>query len=324
MGPLTASAQDFPMIDRILRMDLNNGELLARRSFSHEKDLWLADHKPFKFLQNPILSGIMVVETFVEAARVLFPHLEIRKIADLRLMDVVECSPGKERPVLINCSSRKLSNEQIACDLGISLPDSPEQEDPRMSRMPLNYQARIIMGGRHDMTLDIVEGMPVDLKELDTRAMERDEIIEKYEEKTDLRNRYRLMEVLDGTGPGCIRGHFIYRNHKDFSYPRHAYQYPPYLLEGLMQTALFYVTMRDEQEKRSMIPFRLGEIVFAGPCRDGQRISTEARMTASSEEGFTWNARAVDESETTLMTVSGMEMRWFMPGMFKVPDCRQA
>jgi 3-hydroxymyristoyl/3-hydroxydecanoyl-(acyl carrier protein) dehydratase len=305
-------------------MDLNSGELLARRSFSHEKDLWLAEHKTIKFIQNPIISGIMVVETFLEAARVLYPYLEIRKILDLRLMDVVECSPEKERPVLISCRSVKLSGKEIACDMGISLPSSTDQEHTRLSRMPLYYQARIIVGDRRSMALDTIEGMPVEVNELDTRAMERAEIIEKYEEKTYLNNRYRLMEVLDGTGPGGIRGHFIYRNHQDFCYPRHTYQYPLYLLEGLLQTALFYVTMRNEEEKRSMIPFGIGEIVFAGPCRDGQRITTEARMTASSEEGFTWNARAVDKSGTTLMTVRAMETRWFMPGNFQVPDCRQA
>jgi len=36
-------------------MDMRQGQLEAVRSFSVEKDLWIADHKPLKFVKHPLV-----------------------------------------------------------------------------------------------------------------------------------------------------------------------------------------------------------------------------------------------------------------------------
>jgi hypothetical protein len=65
--------EDLPMIETISRIDMQKGELHASRSFTQAKDLWIQDHKPFKFLKHPLVSAIMAVETFMEAARCFIP-----------------------------------------------------------------------------------------------------------------------------------------------------------------------------------------------------------------------------------------------------------
>ncbi|MCG6535567.1 MAG: SDR family oxidoreductase, partial [Syntrophales bacterium LBB04] len=71
-GTVSFSPEDFPMIERISCLDIRREELEAFRSFSLEKDLWIADHRPFKFLKHPLVSAAMVLETFMEAARILY------------------------------------------------------------------------------------------------------------------------------------------------------------------------------------------------------------------------------------------------------------
>ena len=100
---MSFSPEDFPMIERISRLDLRREELEAFRSFSLEKDLWIADHRPFKFLKHPLVSAAMVLETFMEAARILYPHLQVRGVRQVRLMDMIECPPGVPRPSRISC-----------------------------------------------------------------------------------------------------------------------------------------------------------------------------------------------------------------------------
>ena len=74
-GAVAFSPEDFPLIDRIARVDLRREQLEAFRTFSPEKDLWIEDHRPLKFVAHPLVSAAMVLETFMEAARLLYPHL---------------------------------------------------------------------------------------------------------------------------------------------------------------------------------------------------------------------------------------------------------
>jgi hypothetical protein len=54
------------MIERISCLDIRGEQLEAFRSFSLENDLWIADHKPFKFVKHPLISAAMILETFME------------------------------------------------------------------------------------------------------------------------------------------------------------------------------------------------------------------------------------------------------------------
>ena len=102
------SPEDFPMIEGISSLDIRREQLEAFRSFSREKDLWIADHRPFKFVKHPLVSAAMVLETFMEAARILYPHLQVRGVRQVRFMDMIQCPPGVPRPSRISC--RRVGN----------------------------------------------------------------------------------------------------------------------------------------------------------------------------------------------------------------------
>ena len=303
--------EDLPMIEKISRVDLLQGDLQASRSFTLERDLWIKDHKPFKFLKHPLVSAIMAVETFMEAARVLYPHLEVREIRDAQFLDIIECPPGLTRSSEISCRRIQESAGQVICEVSLASREiSPSGR--AMQRMQANYKARVLLYGPGLFRVEDLPGFPVTLDELDSRAMDGAEVEQWYLDRTDLRGRYRVIEDLDGTADGAIRGRMIYRKSPDFADLRQTrYQYSPYLLEALMQVVNFYIVMRDPAQERSMIPYRIGEVTFSRKCIDGEELTLEARMRDQNEEGIRWNARAVDDQGNVVMQAKNLMMRWF-------------
>jgi hypothetical protein len=302
---------DLPMLDAVQRLDLRAGELEAERIFISTKDLWLEDHRPFKFLKHPPVSGIMAVETFFEAARLLNPHLHIVGARQVAYRDLLDCPLDQPRVARIHCRSLNSNPGELLCQVTISSPlISPSGRE--LDRWTTNFAGQVILGSK-PRSLPPLPGFPVKPEEMETRAMVPDEVAEYYESRTSMQGRYRVMESLEGTGPGCIRGAMTYREVRDFpgEGPNH-YQFSPYLLEAFLHLANFYVVMRDENEERRMIPAGIGELLFTRRCREGERLVLEARLQNENPESNTWVARALDDAGTAIMQVTGLQLRWFV------------
>jgi hypothetical protein len=152
---------------------------------------------------------------------------------------------------------------------------------------------------------------PVRLDELRTKPMNHRKVLKWYKKSTGLEGRYRVMEFIDGAGPGVVRGRTIYRETSDFTNLRNSrYQYSPYLFEALLQLVGFHVAATDQFEQRSMIPMEIGEMRFFRKCRAGEQITLEARIQAQDDEGLTWNARGIDDQNRTIMQIYGIRMHW--------------
>jgi len=199
----------------------------------------------------------------------------------------------------------------VACEVSLSTGEiSPAGRV--LERLSFNYKALIILSGATDGRGSDSHGFPVRPEELDSRPMDRSEVLRWYEDRSDMQGRYRIMDHLEGSGPGVIRGQFTYRQREDFAgRSKPNYQYSPYLLEGLLQAVNFYIVMRDPSESRSMIPQRIEEMAFYRKCSDGEKIVVEARVSAQTPEGITWDARGLDDQNRVIMRVRGMAMQWF-------------
>ena len=128
-GAVAFSPEDFPLIDRIARVDLRREQLEAFRSFSREKDLWIEDHRPLKFVEHPLVSAAMVLETFMEAARLLYPHLQVRGVRQVRFLDMIECPPGAPRTAKISLPpSRPLPAGGMVRGLSLHPGDLPHRQ----------------------------------------------------------------------------------------------------------------------------------------------------------------------------------------------------
>ncbi|MGC2063124.1 MAG: SDR family oxidoreductase, partial [Thermodesulfovibrionales bacterium] len=326
-GTVSLSPGDFPMIERVSCLDLRREELEAFRSFSLEKDLWIADHRPFKFVKHPLVSAAMVLETFMEASRILYPHLQVRGVRHVRLMDMIQCPPGVPRPSRITCRRTGNDLREMLCEVSLSTREiSPagrltDRFIPHCSGQVVLAGGDIIDGYLGDgypgvgsighMGEGLPDFPPVRLDELHTKPMDHKKVLAWYKDRSGLEGRYRVMESLDGAGQGVVRGRTTCRETRDFADLRHTrYQYSPYLFEALLQLVVFQVAATDPSERRSMIPFEIGEMRFVRKCLSGEQITLEARIRAQNDEGLSWDARGIDDQGRTIMQIYGIRMHW--------------
>jgi hypothetical protein len=169
----------------------------------------------------------------------------------------------------------------------------------------------VILDGREGFFGEESPDFPVRLDELRTRAMNHKKVLMWYQKRSGLVGRYRVMEFLNGAGPGVVRGGTIYRETSDFANLQNArYQYSPYLFEALLQLVGFYIAATNPWRRRSMIPMEIGEMRFLRKCQPGEQITLEARMRGQDNEGLTWDARGADDQGLTIMQINGIRMRW--------------
>ena len=119
-GVAAFSPENFPMIDRISSLDIRREHLEAVRSFSREKDLWIEDHRPFKFVKYPLVSAAMLLETFMEAARILYPYLAVRGVRQVRFLDLIQCPAKVSRVSLISCRRSANGHPEVLCDVSLA------------------------------------------------------------------------------------------------------------------------------------------------------------------------------------------------------------
>jgi NAD(P)-dependent dehydrogenase (short-subunit alcohol dehydrogenase family) len=312
-GPVAFSPRDFPMIDGLSCLDLRRGRLEASRSFSRQNDLWIADHRPFKSLAHPLVSAAMMLETFMESARILYPHLHVRGVRRVRFMNMISCPPEVPRSSRIFCRRTGADPREVVCAVSLSV-----QEISPTGRLDDRFiphcTGQVLLGGGGGELAEWFEDFPVRPDELRTQPVNHEKVLKWYEDRTGLEGRYRVLEAIDGTGPGLIRGRTIYRETGDFAH-LHAtrYQYSPYLFEALMQLAGFHMLAMDPQNRRSILPTEIGEMRFLRQCRQGEEIILEARLRAQGQESLAWDARGLDDQGRTIMQVRTMRMHWISP-----------
>jgi hypothetical protein len=173
---------------------------------------------------------------------------------------------------------------------------------------------QVLLGGGRGELAEGFQDFPVRMDELRTQPVNHEKVLKWYEDRTGLDGRYRVLEVIDGTGPGLVRGRTIYRETGDFVHlPAAHYQYSPYLFEALMQLAGFHMLAMDPQDRRSILPTEIGEMRFLRLCRAGERITLEARLRVQDQESIAWDARGLDDQGRTIMQVRTMRLRWVLP-----------
>jgi NAD(P)-dependent dehydrogenase (short-subunit alcohol dehydrogenase family) len=309
---VTYQDYEFPMIQTIHHLEVGAGRLEAGRSFSLDHDLWLEDHQPYKFVKHPFVSGVMALETFMEATHLLYPHLTPLGVRHVQYLDILECPPGVNRETRIAC--RRLQEEnaggEVLCEVSLSSPDITNTGRV-LDRWTTNYTGQVILG-RSGQTLPDWPGFAVKPEELDTSSLDKNEVIRFYRKYSDFGDRYNLIESVDGAGPNVIRGLAIYKQGEDFAGMNGVrYQYSPYLLEALKHLVNCYLLLRDEKVTTAMIPFGISEMRFSRPCRPGEPLVLEGRRLFKDRAGSSWDVRALDAGGHTIMMVKGLIMKSF-------------
>jgi len=312
-GPMAFSPRDFPMIEDLPCLDLRREQVEASRSFSRQNDLWIADHRPLKSLAHPLVSAAMMIETLMESARILYPHLQVRGVRQVRFMDMISCPPEVPRSSRISCRRASADSREVVCEVSLSVQEiSPTGR--LADRFNPHCTGQVLLGGGRGELAEWFQDFPVRPDELRTQAVNCEKVLKWYEDRTGLAGRYRVLEVIDGAGPGLIRGRTIYRGSHDFAHlPAARYQNSPYLFEALMQLAGFHMLAMDPQNRRSMLPTEIGEMRFLRQCRPNEPITVEARLRVQDQESLAWDARGLDDQGRTIMQVRAMRLHWVSP-----------
>jgi hypothetical protein len=228
----------------------------------------------------------------------------------VEFLEAIEVPPDVVINTFITCQRLNEIKDRVVCQLTMESPlISPTGKV--LDKRATNYRAQVVLSGMPVTWADL-PGFPVKLADLDTRPAELAEISGWYSKRTDMQGRYRVIDHLDGSGPGLVRGSASYRLTKDFSQietPK--LQYSPYVLEGLMQVANFYLAMRNEEDDRSFIPTSIAAMEFTRRCRNDEQVILEARLQKDGEKEIIWEAQALDAEGKPLMKVRGLKMRFF-------------
>jgi NAD(P)-dependent dehydrogenase (short-subunit alcohol dehydrogenase family)/acyl carrier protein len=300
--------RDFPMIDSISQVDLQRGSLIAHRSFSHEKDAWLNDHRPLKSMKHPVVSGIMLIETLMEAARMLYPYLRPRKILNAWFLDMIECPLGTVRSSRILCRRVASKDGQITCEVSLETGSVSSEKPGRTAGVVCRVE--VIMGNEDETLGEKSDRVYVRMDELDTPRVDVGGFLDHYERHSDLQGRYRMEMSLDGTGPRVVVGRMAYGEGSDFFHLENAhYQYSPYLLEMLFHLPRFHGAVRDAAGSGNLVPAGIEEMAWFRKCRMGENVSSFARMKNKTRGGSLWDITAFDENEEPLMVVKGLRMQ---------------
>ncbi|MGZ6237500.1 MAG: polyketide synthase dehydratase domain-containing protein, partial [Syntrophales bacterium] len=308
-GTVASSPENLPMIEGVTSLDMRQGKLEAVRTFSLEKDLWIADHKPFKFVKHPLVSAAMVLETFMEAARILYPHLQVRGVRRMRFMEMILCPPGIPRPCRISCRQIDALPGEAMCEVTLSAQEM-SSTGKLTDRFAPHDAGQVILDGGQGQLGEGFSDFPVRRDELQTPPMDHHKVLQWYANGSGFGGRYRVIDLLEGAGPRVVRGQTTYRQMSDFAHLQNAqYQYSPYLFEALMQLVGFYLAAMAPTQRQAAIPVEVGEMRFLRKCRKGEQITLEARMRMEDEKGFVWDARGIDDQGRDIMQIYSMRMQ---------------
>jgi NAD(P)-dependent dehydrogenase (short-subunit alcohol dehydrogenase family) len=309
-GTVAFSHADFPMIDEIASLDLRQEQVEVSRTFSQQNDLWIADHRPLNSVAHPLVSATMMIETLMENARVLYPHLRVRGVRQVRFRDMIPCPPGVLRLSRTSCRRADAGLREVVCDVSLALQDlSPTGR--RTDHFTPHCTGQVLLGAGEDDLGKEFQSFPVRPDELRAGSVDQKKMLDWYKNRTGLNGRYRVLEAIEGTGPGVVRGRTTYRPSSDFAHlPAARYQYSPYLFEALLQLVGFTMVMTDLPNQRPVLPVEIGEMHFLRLCQAGERVTLEARLRERDQASLAWDARGIDEQGRTIMQVRTMRMQW--------------
>lgn len=316
IGEVDASEADawydcraFPMLDRVLSVDVAGGVLEAERVFSQDRDLWLHDHRPFQWLAHPIVSAIMIVETFIEAARLLCPHLQVKQVEKVQFFRMFECPAGQEAVAHVLCRSEKEINGNAVCQVTFGKKATPLQTEEQ-SRQTTYFQGRVVLTKNLGKLQSPVGDAGIFSKSAKP-VMNKAEVIRYYQECSGLKGRYRVLESVLEYSARSIVGEMICPDMHDFSPPADgSYQYPAYVLEGLMQLVSFHAGISDKQRRRILAPAAIASMTVFGECAAGDGLFLTGELQSEDTSGTTWDAKGYKDDGTMVLLVKGLTMHW--------------
>ncbi len=301
----------LPMLDTALLAELTPQKAVCIRRISHERDLWLPEHRPYQALRAPLFSAVMVVETICEAALALYPYLTPLGVRDMRFLDMLPCPAGQSRNLMITVTCAGNEAGLVLVDALLESEDvSPKGRS--LGRFTANFAGRVVLGTANTHFVPLPDfGAETSLDHATSAGP--DVLLRQYENLTAQTGRYRVIQEVAGTSADSIRGTMLYRLSHDIAGTSAPLSTSPYLLEALMQLVLFHGLLRPGDKALGLLPVGIGSMRFARLCQDAEVLTLEARLREVTSSMQVWDACAFDAKAQPLMQVEGLIMRALTP-----------
>jgi hypothetical protein len=299
----------FPLIDRVLTTDLRGVCFEAERIYSQTWDFWLNDHKPFQWLPHPIISAIIIIETFLETASLFFPARSIKLVEKVQFSRMLECPDRRETNVNILCRTEKSRDDDTICTITIGKKAAPRQanEQPQQNTY---YHGRVILSA-DGKTQEIEKVDVAKLPKDSSPVMNREGILKYYRTHSGLTGRYQVLEQILNYSERSILGEMVYPESNDFAPPRDgAYRYSAYVLEALMQLVTFHIGIREKQGQRAMVPAAIDSLHILRNCMPQEKIFLQGNLLESNDTGTIWEAKGYRSDGEAVLRVNGLKMNW--------------
>ncbi len=304
---LSFPKSDFPMIKGVSSIDFGGERIETICRYSRKTHHWLEDHDPGGgILKHPIVSGVMALETLMEASKILYPYLVVQGAKDVEFLNVMEVPSEIDRVCEVSCQRALLTRDNLTCTAELKAPEiSPTGRI--MDKVSTYYRADIIMGPGLSEPGEID-----DWSKLPEREMRKingdDQVLRSWKPcEPKLKGRYADLCEPVAIGSGLVRSRVFHRVSQDVQGTvSSSYQYPVYILEALIQTCCRYLLTTQEAQGGWPIPFKIGQVyLFARPEQE-DTLYTEARVISRENDQVIWDASVVDKEEKTIMSVKGL------------------
>jgi len=122
----------------------------------------------------------------MESARILYPHLQVRGVRQVRLMDMIQCPPGVSRPSRISCIRAGNGHREVVCETSLSTQGISPAGGLTDCFTP-HCTGQVILGGGEGNLGEGFPDFPVRLDELRTKPMDHHQVLAWYQDRSGLR-----------------------------------------------------------------------------------------------------------------------------------------
>ncbi len=297
-----------PMIDEITGIDFKRKQLTAQRILTHGKDLWIQDHKPMTWLEHPIMSGIMVVETMLETATLLYPYLHPVGLYDVKFERILECPENADTQMDIICRDEPNTDKPACCKVLIG--GLSKGQDPRLHHY---FSGSVILDQQSDVQAgpeEMIEEKFLSRIQHPIEVLSQPDLQVSYAKNTGLTGRYRVLDTIGAWDKTTIQATMIYPDINDFNEtatPRVCF--PVYILEALMQLPNFHSGLNQPDEPLIYLPIGFLQLKFSGICNPGDRIHLYAERQPSDAGGVVWSGKGVSNKGALILELTSLFLK---------------
>ncbi|THB77485.1 MAG: SDR family NAD(P)-dependent oxidoreductase [Desulfobulbaceae bacterium] len=294
------STDTCPLVDRIESLNFEAGEILTVKTLSQQSDPWILDHQPFSFLKDPIFSAIMVLESFLESTHLMMPQIVVNGFTDVRFLDMISCPPETDVGIEVHCI-RDAKESFLQCIL--SRTDGSEQDQGTLKDI-------CYTGTLHLSPLPIPDKhYQFEAVDFSADYVSSDKMDEQYISFCELSGRYRVLQKISDCDEKFISGIMRTPDCKDHDATQNSqYQYPLYILEGLMQLCAFHPGFQEHEKNTILIPASLDSVQWFTTNQPLTRYHLIAHRVINNRDRSKWNGTAYDDKGNVVMEITGLRL----------------